>query len=114
MCLSCEKLRERVKELETALTGYETSDRFWTFPYDAKLTLTQSERQTLRILYERRPNIILREGLTLAYAEFSRGHETDSRKVLDVHICRLRKKIQAAGWTIKNVFGVGYKLEKTG
>jgi DNA-binding response OmpR family regulator len=66
--------------------------------------LTAIEFDLLRTLLEAPGQLLARE--TLVETVFGRPYHPDDRS-LDVHISKLRKKLEPAGW-IRAVRGVGY------
>ncbi len=75
----------------------------------AKVELTSTEFRILQLLASERGRVFSRD-LILDYLW---GHEkTVVDRTIDVHIRHLRSKLGAESKVIKNVHGVGYKLEE--
>jgi DNA-binding winged helix-turn-helix (wHTH) protein len=79
--------------------------------YNASHTayLTRQEFKVVKLLIDRSPNMITKESLyDLAFVD-DRG-EGPSMKIVDVIICKIRKKIEPVDLIIETVWGKGYKL----
>jgi len=76
---------------------------------DNKIELTSTEFRILRLLSERKGWVYSREQI-LDYLGAQDKGVLD--RTIDVHIKNLREKLGVAGKFIKNIRGVGYKLEE--
>jgi DNA-binding response OmpR family regulator len=76
---------------------------------DIKIELTSTEFRILRLLSERKGWVYSREQI-LDYLGAQDKGVLD--RTIDVHIKNLREKLGVAGKFIKNIRGVGYKLEE--
>lgn len=76
---------------------------------DEKVELTSTEFRILKLLSERRGWVYSREQI-LDYLGSQEKGVLD--RTVDVHIKNLREKLGIAGKFIKNIRGVGYKLEE--
>lgn len=75
-----------------------------------RVSLKPKEFQLLLFLVRHTNIVFTREQLLEKVWGYDFGGET---RTIDVHVERLRKKLEAPGeaWSIKTVWGVGYKLE---
>ena len=74
-----------------------------------KVDLTATEINILRILAEHRGWVYSREKII---DKLWNGEKYVSLRTIDVHIKNLREKLGKAGNIIKNIRGVGYKIEE--
>jgi two-component system cell cycle response regulator CtrA len=72
--------------------------------------LTYSERMLLGLLI-RRHRATKDQMMTMLYAD--RPDEEPDSKILDVMICRMRKKLSPHGVEIRTIHGAGYELPPT-
>ncbi|RUM89672.1 MAG: DNA-binding response regulator [Thermovibrio sp.] len=72
-----------------------------------KVELTERERELLKILIERKGEVVSKDYLLLKVW----GNSDVSRRVVDVYIKHLRDKLKGEGSRIKTVWGRGYKFE---
>ncbi|MFA7625729.1 MAG: response regulator transcription factor [Candidatus Kapaibacterium sp.] len=77
--------------------------------HDNKIELTNTEFKILRLLVERRGWVYSREQI-LDYLGTTEKGVLD--RTIDVHIKNLREKLNEAGKLIKNIRGIGYKLDE--
>jgi len=82
--------------------------KFETYLEDEKINLTVTEFKILKLLSSRRGWVYSREQI-LDYLGVSDKGVLD--RTVDVHIKNLREKIGEAGTFIKNIRGIGYKIE---
>ena len=71
--------------------------------------LTQKELSVLEALRAVAPRSRTKEQL-LADVYWA-DHDEPEIKILDVYVCKLRKKLQPLGVTIETVWGQGYRLQ---
>ena len=83
-------------------------DRYEVVAFGKKIDLTVTEFRILRLLATKRGAVFTRERI-LDHLWGSEKAVID--RTVDMHIKNLRKKLGKAGPMIKNVRGVGYKLE---
>lgn len=94
-------LRARVQELE-ALLGWHTE-----FPLFLKLT--KQEARVFGMLCKR--DVMSRAGAMTAFYAHVWGREADvDPKIVDVIICKLRKKLDPYSIEIETIHGVGYRM----
>lgn len=94
-----EDLEQQVQDLETALTE--------PLPEFLHIELTKSERVLLGLLASRP----LVSKATFMMAHYStRGDDQPLEKIIDVFVCKLRRKLKQAGLEIETVWGQGYRL----
>ena len=72
--------------------------------------LTYSERMLLGLLM-RRHRVTKDQMMTMLYAD--RPDEEPDSKILDVMICKMRKKLSPHGVEIRTIHGAGYELPST-
>lgn len=104
------KLRERIDELEEEnrqLKQRSVPDAV--FPM--RWRLTEREDTFLRVLLAA-PGVSSRE--TLLDAAYNQNADTPELKIVDVFICKLRKKLAPDGIAITTVWGRGFWLEPPG
>lgn len=95
-----EQLRERVRQLEDILAPPGT-------PIPLEWRLTGKEARVFAHLTTR--DVATKESIMLAlYSD--RADEGPEMKIVDVFICKMRKKIEPFGVTINTVWGTGYSL----
>ena len=96
-----DELRERVRQLEEELFF----DPGWQCPLE--FSLTPSEQQILQALMSREE--ASKDFLLLSTAEA--GREKDAAiKIVDGHICHIRRKLKPFGVEIETLWGRGYRL----
>ena len=84
-------------------------DKFEVTVDEAKVDLTATEFKILQLLSSRKGRVFSRDQIL----DFLWGQEKAViDRTIDVHIRNLREKLGAAGSLIKNIRGVGYKLEE--
>lgn len=71
--------------------------------------LTKTEQRLLARLMQSAGNMVTREYLMDAIY-FDR-HNEPVVKIIDVYVCKLRKKLQGSQYVIENVHGQGYRLD---
>jgi len=99
--LENDQLREQIKYLEGLL---KTNNSSW--PDEWKLTAVEA-----RLLSSlARGGLCTKEGL-LNSVYYDRADDAPEIKIIDVFICKLRKKLALVDVTIATVWGQGYRLE---
>jgi DNA-binding response OmpR family regulator len=84
-------------------------DKFEVLADGSKVELTATEFRILQFLAARRGRVFTRDQIL----DFLWGQEKAViDRTIDVHVRNLREKLGAAGALIKNIRGVGYKLEE--
>jgi two-component system alkaline phosphatase synthesis response regulator PhoP len=74
-----------------------------------RLVLTRKEYQLLALLVENAGEIMPRETLLMRVWGYSNEIRT---RTLDVHVCRLRKKLGAySKQYVETIFGIGYRFQ---
>lgn len=73
------------------------------------LGLTKKEGRLMRALTERRDKIVPKNAL-LDAMYFDSGKEAFP-KIVDVLICKIRRKLIGSAWNIETVWGVGYRAK---
>lgn len=92
-----------IGNIKIDLEKYEVSVR------EKKLELTSTEFKILKILSENEGKVFTREELL---DNLWGIEKTVVDRTIDVHIKHLRDKLGSAGHLIKNVRGIGYKIER--
>lgn len=94
-------LRGRIADLEARLRGDPLS-------WPASLAMTYTEHRIAWALYRVRENVCSKVAI---YADlYDERDESPDPKIIDVIVCRLRKKFLRYGVQIKTVWGRGYKF----
>jgi two-component system phosphate regulon response regulator PhoB/two-component system alkaline phosphatase synthesis response regulator PhoP len=84
-------------------------DKFEVTADGVKVDLTATEFKIVQLLASRQGRVFTRDQIL----DFLWGQEKAViDRTIDVHIRNLREKLGAAGSLIKNIRGVGYKLEE--
>jgi len=80
--------------------------------YKVNLGLTVKEARLLVYLIRAPGNRGTKESI-LSGLYYDRPHDMPEIKIVDVFICKLRKKLQGTKFTISTIWGVGYQLTIT-
>lgn len=97
------RLREELRQLRETLVP-----RSWEPPLE--FCLTSKEAILLAALYKSPQSMTKSSLMTLMY-QFSSADEVPDIKIIDVFVCKLRKKLKPFGIIINTVWGQGYQLE---
>lgn len=93
-------LRERVRQLEEIL--YKPVEE------SLGMGLTPQEERLVSHLIRRAPGYVTKDALmTVLYDD---ADEEPQIKIIDVFICKIRKKLVGHGWHIETVWGRGYRI----
>lgn len=84
-------------------------DKFEVYSDNEKIDLTSTEFRILNILAKKQGRVFSREQLL---DQLWGNEKIVIDRTIDVHITHLREKLKNCGKLIKNVRGVGYKLER--
>lgn len=95
-----DRLRERVRLLEEALTGGVALPVEW--------PLTPSERRVFGVLVNRE---LATKTAVLAALYGDVGKDEPEIKIIDVFVCKMRRKIRPYGILIHTRWGEGYYLD---
>lgn len=106
-------LRRDVKETQTSKIKIGNNvnldlQKYEVFVDNKKIDLTSSEFKILRLLAEKKGWVYSREQILDFLGANDKGVLD---RTVDVHIKNLREKLKSSGRLIKNIRGVGYKLE---
>jgi two-component system cell cycle response regulator CtrA len=93
------RLRERIAVLEGAL-GFDS-------PAPVELRLTPHEALLFNVL-TKREMVTKSTALSALYSDF--GKDEAEPKIVDVFICKLRKKVRPFGIEVETVWGQGYRM----
>lgn len=94
-----EMLRERIAQLETLLCGDAAPP--------IQLGLTPSEGLVLGLLMQRD---VATKDAVMAVLYRNRGRDEAEIKIVDVFICKMRRKLKPCEIEIKTLWGTGYAL----
>lgn len=100
-----DELRERVRHLEAMLLP-----SFDGMPFGG---LTASEARVLSAIAAS-PEGITKDRIFAAVYGSSTDADQPEPKIIDVYVCRLRKKLAPHEITIETVWGWGYRIDATG
>lgn len=100
-----ERLRDRVEELE-ALLGVGWDD---IASYRNALRLTVDQAKILGLLAKRNVTVTRDAIYTVLYGARPDCDQPDM-KIIDVHVCKLRKPLRRVGVEIQSDWGMGYYL----
>lgn len=92
---------DRIEELE-GLLGL-------TLKLPNEFGLTQTEMKCVGAILRR--GCINQEAIYAAIYGSKPDNEQPDIKIIDVYICKIRKKLKARGYVLKNLFGIGYYFE---
>jgi two-component system cell cycle response regulator CtrA len=73
----------------------------------AKAGLTRMEARLMRALAEK-PDRLVTKGALMDAMYFDRAQEPEP-KIVDVLVCRIRRKLKGSAWAIETVWGQGYR-----
>ncbi len=93
-------LREHVRRLELALIGSFTTPFEW--------GLTPAERVVFGVLVARK---LATKDAILAALYRSLGRDEAAPRIVDVFVCKLRKKITPFGVAVRTAWGSGYYVD---
>jgi len=97
-----DELREHVRRLEDALIG--------TFETPFEWGLTAAERIVFGVLVNRE---VASKDAMMAALYRSMGKDEPDPKIVDVFVCKLRRKVKPYGITIRTHWGTGWQLDDT-
>lgn len=106
----CKAQQDRIDDLEDLVIRLSTPSPEW-FELARRIgvRLSPSEGAIFDLLLARRPRVVTKEAL-LAALEALNGTEPEI-KIVDVQICKLRKKLAGTKIKIKTAWGAGFSLE---
>jgi len=70
--------------------------------------LTESEGKIIAMLVSR--DLVTKEGLLIAVTRDATGNTVPEIKIVDVYICKARRKLKKFGVVIETVWGLGYRM----
>lgn len=106
-----ETLRQTVEELTHRLANLTDEMVYFALPGIDQWNLTKHERAIAKMLYDRKGQVVRKDRImTALYAARVTDDEIPEEKIIDVFVCKLRKKLKGTGWQIKTAWGVGYSL----
>ena len=103
---TAQRISDQIEVLTMAFTA-SSPDDIWVNQYD----LTESEARICRLLSTKMGQTVTRDALMNAIY-FDRNGEEPNIKIVDIFICKLRKKLAARNCPlmIDNTWGKGYRL----
>lgn len=105
--LTRDELLEHIVEIIVTIRGDDDTEFTAHFPDSLKLTRIQ--KSVLYALYSAAGRCVSRDQImAAAYA----AYDAPDEKIIDVSICKIRKKIGQTAWKIVTIWGQGYKLER--
>ncbi|PSM18237.1 helix-turn-helix domain-containing protein [Nitratireductor sp. StC3] len=105
------ELQKQVDDLEFMVDNLQSALTKHASPYIANLT--GNEAKIAQLLRERSPNAVDKSAIfDLLYA-FRHDDETPESKIVDVYICKARRKLSPLGIEIETVWGRGYLMPDT-
>ncbi|MCM8816503.1 MAG: response regulator transcription factor [Candidatus Omnitrophica bacterium] len=84
-------------------------ERYEVYVKNKKVQLTNTEFNILKVLLSKKGYVFSREKIL---DMLWHGEKAVVDRTVDVHIKKLREKLGEASWLIKNIRGVGYKIEE--
>jgi len=104
-----ESKHEKTKRIKVSDILEIDLDKYEVYVEGTKVELTSSEFRILRLISERKGWVYSREQILEYLGVYEKGVLD---RTVDVHIKNLREKLGNAGKLIKNIRGIGYKLEE--
>lgn len=101
-----ERLRDRIEELETVL-GIGRDD---VEVYRRAFGLTRDQAKILGLIAKRNVTVTRAAIHTVLYGTRPDCDQPEDLKIIDVHVCKLRKPLRDAGVEIKSDWGTGYYM----
>jgi len=98
-----QQLRDRIDVLEQDFLGTD-------IPIPIEWRLTQSEGRLIRAL-ARRPELTKAQLVTALYYDRVAEEEVPEPKIVDVMICKARRKLKPFGVSITTLWGTGFALD---
>jgi DNA-binding response OmpR family regulator len=109
-----EQLETKIEELEGRLSSIRADFEMFLLPGDEGLKLTTSERMLCKLLHDANRRPVGRGHLYDALYSLKPEADWADEKIIDVFICKIRRKLVGSNWRIKTEWGVGYSLHKRG
>lgn len=78
--------------------------------HGAVARLTEGEFNLFLLLWQRRPRMVTREQLMSEAYWLRNDQDEPEMKIIDVLICKVRKKLSSIGIEIDTVWGRGYRI----
>lgn len=104
-------LRKRVEYLELQVEALEQALHGLSGKHPVVAGLTPNETRIFAMIRKRSPNAVRRSSIMDAMYALRAVDEQPTIKVIDVLVCRGRKKLKPFGIEIKTVWGVGYSMD---
>lgn len=102
-----EALRQQNAELRARLDALEGDFGCFALPGDELAHLTKTQRAIVKMLHDRSPSIVTKEGIhQMLYA--LRPGDAAALKIIDVLICKIRPHLTC--WRIDTAWGIGFAL----
>ena len=103
-----ELLRTQNAELRARLEAIEADYGSFVLPGDELAAFTGTERSIVKILHDRGGRLVRKDGIHQILYGLRGDRDVPDIKIIDVLICRLRKKLTA--WEVVTDWGNGYAL----
>ena len=107
-----EQLEAKVEELQKQLDVIRTQYHHFTLPGIEWLHFTVSERMLVKLLFDAGEKPVGRSHLYDALYALKPEADWAEDKIIDVFICKIRRKLIGSPWTIATEYGTGYALKK--
>lgn len=100
-----EKAQQYSDQIEVLSRAYMTPsmDARW-----EQYRMSQAEQRIARLLYSKYGEIVRKDSL-LDVLYFDRDDEPGS-KIIDVYICKMRKRLKNSPYAIETIWGVGHRM----
>ena len=109
-----ETLRQTVADLTERLNVIAQDMLLFELPAIDSTKLTPSERAVVKILHDHAGKPVDKRRLFSAlYAARFSDRDQPGDKIIDVFICKVRRKLAGTGWEITTHWGMGYALNRT-
>ena len=108
--LTIMKLEERIRELETRLTGILREVEVFVLPGAEEVKFTPFERIVIKKLFDARGRIVPGESIVDTLYGLRPVKDYPSPEIVKVYMCKIRRKLNGTGWEIRTHRGVGFTL----
>ena len=105
-------LKTHIATLEGRLEAIRAQYDLFELPGLEGLKLTTSERLLCKILHDAGGRAVRRGHLYDALYGLKPEADWADDKIVDVFICKIRRRLKGSQWQISTVWGFGYSLER--
>jgi hypothetical protein len=102
-------LRRKVDDLQALIAEYVKKETSWNLGFVGVCGLTKREACVVAVLAQRRGTVSKTSLHAALYGTFH-DDETPDAKIVDVFVCKIRKKLAPFGVDISTVWGAGYSM----